>query len=104
MRDKRPNSNEPVAEILREIADYFELEEENIHKVAAYRRAASIVKMLPYDITTMENLTAIKGIGDSIAATIGEILNTGTCALVRGMRLRHKGRKKDGEASGSNTC
>lgn len=99
MRVKGPNSNEPVAAILREIADYYEIEGENIHKVASYRRAAFIVKMLPYDITLMENLTAIKGIGDSIAAIIGEILNTGTCALVRGMRLSHKGKMKDGEAS-----
>ena len=99
MRPKGPNSNEPVSKILSEIADYLELEEENIHKVAAYRRASSIVKMLPYDITMMENLTSIKGIGDSLAATIGEILNTGTCALVRGLRIKHKGKKKDGEST-----
>jgi len=99
MRIQGPKSNEPVSKILSEIADYLELEKENIHKVAAYRKASFIVKLLPYDITMMENLTSIKGIGDSLAAVIGEILNTGTCSLVRVLREQHKGKKKDGEST-----
>lgn len=94
---KGPNSNEPVSKILNEIADYLELEEENKHKVMAYRKASLIVKLLPFDITLMEQLTSIKGIGESLAATISEILGSGTCSLVERLRRKHIEKEKNGE-------
>jgi len=94
MRVKKIESNRPVSHILNEIADYLEIAEENSYKIETYRRASLIIKSLPYDITFMENLTAIKGIGDSLAVTIGEILNTGTCVLLEGLKRKY-GRKNN---------
>ena len=94
---KGPNSNEPISKILSEIADYLELEEENKHKVMTYRRASFIVRSLPYDITLMEQLTGIKGIGESLAATITEILGSGTCSLVERLRRKYIEKEKNGE-------
>jgi len=95
---QRPNSNKPVADILNEIAHYLEQEEENKYKIVTYKRAAMIVRSLPFDITQMENLSSIKGIGDTLAALIGEILNTKTCALVERLRKKYCRKVTDGRS------
>lgn len=98
MRVNSPKSNEPISNILIEIANYLVLEKENPYKILSFRKASLIVKSLPFDISRMEQLTSIKGIGDSLSLIIGEILNTGTCHLVERLRKKYVEKKTNGKA------
>jgi len=74
--------NARVARILGEIADITELVEGNPFKVRAYRRAAQVVDLLPGPVRELwrnRQLTDLPGIGERIAAHIGELVETGTC-------------------------
>lgn len=74
--------NARVARILGEIADITELVEGNPFKVRAYRRAAQVVELLPGPVSELwrnRKLTDLPGIGERIAAHIGELVETGAC-------------------------
>lgn len=74
--------NARVARILGEIADITELIEGNPFKVRAYRRAAQVVDLLPRPVRELwreRTLTDLPGIGERIAAHIGELVETGVC-------------------------
>jgi len=90
MKISEPKSNGPISEILTEISNYLILEKENPHKIATYQRASIIIRSLPFDVSRMEQLSSIKGIGDSLSSIIGEILNSGTCHLVERLRKKYK--------------
>jgi len=79
--------------MLDEIASYLVKEKENSYKINSYKKASLIIKLLPYDIALMEQVTALKGIGESIGSLITEMLHSGTCVLLE--RLRRKYAKKD---------
>jgi len=89
---KDPGSNKAISKMLDEISGYLSRKDENVHKARAYKRAALIVKLLPYDLIFMEQLDSIKGIGSSLAHTIEIMLATGTCPLLEKLRREFGGK------------
>ena len=74
--------NPDIAKVLSEIADILELTGGSPFKVRAYRQAAQVVDIHPGPVaeTWREGrLTELPGIGEGIAAKIGELVNTGEC-------------------------
>ena len=68
-----------VAEILEEIAVLLELKDENPFKIRAFQNGARVVEGLEEDLEKLiqENkLTSIKGIGEHLAKTIQELVET----------------------------
>ena len=89
---KDPGSNKVISEMLHELSEYLLRKGESLYKAKAYRKAAVIVKMLPYDLIHMEQLTSIKGIGPTLSYTIELMLATGTCPLLEGLRREFGGK------------
>lgn len=76
-------TNDDLAARFHEAAKLLELHGANAFKVNALARVGRVIEALPGDITglaTMEQLTAIDGIGDSSARKIIEYTTTGTIA------------------------
>lgn len=78
-----PVHNADIAAIFSEIADLLEIEQANPFRIRAYRNAARIVGELGREVRAMvergEDLTALPGIGDDLAAKLREIVETGKC-------------------------
>lgn len=73
-------SNREIADIFETVADMLQIKGEIIHRVLSYRRAGESIRELPRDlhvIATEGKLTEIPGIGDTLAAKISEMLETG---------------------------
>ncbi|AXG09796.1 DNA polymerase/3'-5' exonuclease PolX [Haloplanus rubicundus] len=71
--------NQEIATMLREIADFLEIQEEE-YKPRAYRTAARNIESLSEDIEDIHDrgeLEEIEGVGESISEKIGEYLETG---------------------------
>ncbi len=85
-----PVHNADVAAVFGEIADLLEIEAANPFRVRAYRNAARTVGDLGPDVAGLvakgEDLTRLPGIGADLAAKIKEIVDTGKCALLEGLR------------------
>lgn len=85
-------TNQRVASNLRELADLLEQQGANPFRVAAYRRAADTVAANPEDLETLvkregfDGLTALPGVGRSIAAAIQEMLRTGRWSQLERLR------------------
>jgi DNA polymerase (family 10) len=79
-----PVSNSDVVQVFDEIADLLEIQGENTFRIRAYRNAARLIEGLGDSLMDMlakgEDLTELPGIGKDLAAKIGEIAQTGTCA------------------------
>ncbi len=74
------NRNAEVVDLLQAIGDLMELRGEPAFKVRAYREAARQLDRVTEDVEVLaaENrLIDVRGIGPSIAGTIGEFLTTG---------------------------
>jgi DNA polymerase (family X) len=72
--------NALVAGLLRELADYTEMEDDQPYRARAYRRAAQIIAEMQDAIETVAaegKLEEIQGVGEAIAKKIKEIVNTG---------------------------
>lgn len=72
--------NSLIAEVLRELADFTEVEDDQPYRARAYRRAAQSVESLQDDVETISNsgtLQDIPGVGEAIEKKIVEILKTG---------------------------
>lgn len=82
-----PIHNEDIARVFDQIADLLEIRGENAFRIRAYRNASREVLSLPKELTQMveggADLTELPGIGDALAAKIGEIVHTGTCAALK---------------------
>jgi DNA polymerase (family 10) len=75
--------NARVAALLEEMADLLELKGESSFKVGAYRRAADSVAHSPVDVVAAFRAgepPRIRGVGDSIAASIFELARDGRIA------------------------
>ncbi len=73
-------TNREIADIFENVATMLEIKGEIIHRVLSYRRAGETVRELPRDlhaIAAEDKLTDIPGIGDTLAAKINEMLDTG---------------------------
>ncbi len=75
-------TNRDIAERLEEIADILEIQGGEPFRVRSYRRAAESISHAPFQITVTTQpgaLTALDGIGGSIAERVMQIARTGTC-------------------------
>ena len=86
-------NNTDIARIFDEIADLLELQGANPFRIRAYRNAARMLGTmgtLGRSVATMverhENLDSLPGIGPDLAGKIGEIVATGSCALLERLR------------------
>ncbi len=81
--------NADVAALLDEIADLLELKGENRFRVGAYRTAAGRIENLPEDVEDLwlaGQLENVPGVGESIAAKVGEYLQTGHSSYLDSLR------------------
>ena len=72
--------NKGVGAILQEVAFFLELKGENPFKVKAYSKAARTIEILEEDLRAMireDRLKKIKGIGETLAHHIIELVATG---------------------------
>jgi len=72
--------NEELARMFDQMASALEFKGENPYRIVAYRKAARALAELPEDVEELWRrgaLQAVPGIGQSIAAHIGEYLKTG---------------------------
>ena len=82
-------TNNDVAEQLREIYQLMQLAGENRFRAIAFDRAAQTIESLNEDISDYienDNLTDIKGIGDSIAQDIKSYAETGEIDVLESLR------------------
>lgn len=78
-----------VARLLREIAALLSLRGENPFKVRAYEAAAGALEEQPEELSILvaeERLTVLSGVGDALAAKIGELHRTGKLGLLDALR------------------
>ena len=81
-------TNIEVAAILYEVADLLEIKGVRF-KPQAYRRAAQAIETLPEDIAGVARegrLNEIPGVGKGIAASVNEIVETGSLAYLSSLR------------------
>jgi len=85
-------TNQRVAERLREVADLLEAQGANPFRVSAYRKAADTVRSLDRDIETVARdggeaaLRELPGVGSGIASAIREIVTTGRWSQLERLR------------------
>jgi DNA polymerase (family 10) len=83
-------SNAEIADRLASLAQLMAAGKENPYKVKAYQRAAARIRTFSESIDELvhedADLTAFPGIGDAIAATIREIVTTGTLGRLETLR------------------
>ena len=74
-------SNAEIAQTLMRIRTLMELSGESFYKFMAYERAASAIENAgpAADLIAAGELTALPGIGKSLAAAVEEIVRSGTC-------------------------
>ena len=73
-------TNREIADVFEKVATMLEIKGEIIHRVLSYRRAGETIRELPRDLHAIASegtLTDIPGIGDTLAAKISEMLETG---------------------------
>src|ERR1700680_4794385 len=80
-----PMENREIARILRETAQLLEIDGAMIGRFRSYERAAQLLESLSESIEELasdrKKMTALPGIGDSMADHIEEILKTGDYTL-----------------------
>lgn len=76
--------NEDIARAFEDVADIYELKNENPFRIRAYRNAARVLRGLPAEVGEMlrqgENLDDLPGIGADLAGQIAEMAHTGRLA------------------------
>ena len=81
-----PIHNADIATLFDEIADLLEIQQANPFRIRAYRNAARFIGEQSRDVRTLiaqgEDLTALPGIGEDLAAKMREIVATGKCSLL----------------------
>ena len=85
------SSNAEIARTLLRLRTLMELAGETFYKFMAYERAASAIENAPpiADLIAAGELTSLPGVGKSIAATIAEIVRTGTCEHLETLTQRY---------------
>jgi hypothetical protein len=85
-----PVVNATIAAIFDEIADLLDIQGANSFRVRAYRNAARTIGSLATDIKPIaadpKELKELPGIGDDLAAKIGEIVESGRCEFLERLR------------------
>ncbi|MBL8162934.1 MAG: DNA polymerase/3'-5' exonuclease PolX, partial [Anaerolineae bacterium] len=73
-------TNRQIADIFEKVAVLLEIKGEIIHRVLSYRRAGETIRDLPRDLRAIAaegTLTELPNIGETLAAKINEMLDTG---------------------------
>ena len=87
-----PLHNADIAAVFERIADLLELRDENPFRVRAYRNAARIVGGLGLDIAATigagRELPKLPGIGADLSGKLHEIVETGSCKLLKQLEGR----------------
>ena len=78
--------NEDLARQFAEIAELLRLRGDDLFRVRAYERAAEAIGAAPVDLSTLTDVTTVKGIGSSTAAKINEYLATGSIRMLEELR------------------
>ena len=92
MREDNLSENRFVADKLEDVASLLDQQNASLFRVRAYRDAASYLRGLPHPVRLdyqsggKRGLDDLPTIGPSIAATIAEILDTGTWGLLDRLR------------------
>ncbi|HEX7327241.1 MAG TPA: helix-hairpin-helix domain-containing protein, partial [Casimicrobiaceae bacterium] len=85
-----PVANLTVAAAFDEIADRLEIQGANPFRIRAYRNAARTLQELPDDLAARVArglpVAGLPGIGTDLAAKIVEVVQTGSCELLRTLR------------------
>ena len=90
--NKALDENRFIAEKLSEVSDLLQQQNANQFRVRAYREAAQAVALMQGSISTVlaeggrAGLEALPAIGESIAAAIQEILETGNLVMIQRLR------------------
>jgi DNA polymerase (family 10) len=82
-------NNREVAEVLFDISRLLELEGDGAYRIRAYRKAAQSIEGLEGDVNEYYRegrLQEIPGIGESIARTVAELLDTGRSGLYEALK------------------
>lgn len=82
-------NNQEVADILFDISRLLELEGDDAYRIRAYRKAAQSVESLDGDVNEYYRkgrLRDIPGVGESIAGTIAEALDTGQSRMYESLK------------------
>lgn len=80
-----PLTNADVAERFELMADLLELEGAVVYRVLAYRRAAKTLRETPESVIRLSEqgrLTALPGVGDTVADKVAELAQTGEIAAL----------------------
>src|SRR5579884_4050315 len=83
--------NEDVAELLQSIGELLSLSGDSPNRARAYGEAARAIRALGEDVATLRRegrLSEIRGVGESIAAKIGEYLDTGRSSYYEQLKRR----------------
>jgi DNA polymerase (family 10) len=83
--------NEDVARLLENIAELLSVTGENPFRVRAYTEAARTISAMSEDVSDLHrsgHLTDVPGVGPSIAAKVGEYLETGRSSYYEGLKRR----------------
>ena len=86
-----PLSNGEIAQIIDTLGDLYELDGAVVYRVLAYRRAATSMRETHESVWRLSEqgrLTELDGIGDTIAAKVKELRETGTLASLEKLRAK----------------
>ncbi|MFO1435719.1 MAG: DNA polymerase/3'-5' exonuclease PolX [Gammaproteobacteria bacterium] len=82
-----PAINIEVSTVFTEIADLLDIQGANPFRIRAYRNAARTLGDMSADLKVMiergDDLTEIPGIGKDLAAKVREIVETGSCSMLK---------------------
>jgi DNA polymerase (family X) len=71
--------NQKIAEIFQEIGDLLDILGENVFRIRSYHKAAQTIGHMSKDVSEIEDLEKIPGIGKHLCEKIEELLRTGEC-------------------------
>ena len=86
-----PLSNGEIAQIIDLLGDLYEIDGAVVYRVLAYRKAAASMRETPESVWRLSEegrLTRLDGIGDTIAAKVRELRETGTLVSLEKLRAK----------------
>jgi DNA polymerase (family 10) len=86
-----PTSNGQIADALDELGDLYELDGAVVHRVMAYRNAATVVRDAPVSVAALTRdgrVTELAGIGATLEQKIRDLIETGEIPAAVKLRAR----------------
>ena len=88
----KPKSNAELARLVGELADLMALDGGDAHRVAHYRRAATVIRRFHHSLAEIiaagTDLTRVPGIGKGLAGFLGSLVRDGASPLLEDYRAR----------------